>query len=97
MILVEFENEVILELSLNRSHRRQVLEEIQAGLRRILAEKNMENVSFEVREVKDLPVDAKTGKFRLILPPENRPRPEVRRTPVARPKSRDLETAVGNA
>ena len=72
-----------LEPTLDGSRRREVVAEIQAGLRRILAEKNMENVSFQVRVVSDLPVDAKTGKFRLILPRENRPGAKVRPTPVA--------------
>ena len=38
-----------------------------AVLRKILAEKQMQNVTFEVKEVPTLDVDAKTGKFRLVL------------------------------
>jgi hypothetical protein len=34
---------------------------------RATAEKQRQNVTFEVKEVRELDVDAKTGKFRLVL------------------------------
>lgn len=50
--------------------REEMLRAIRSKLMAILAEKELDNVSFEIEEVDDLPVDRKTGKFRLIIPAE---------------------------
>jgi phenylacetate-coenzyme A ligase PaaK-like adenylate-forming protein len=44
--------------------RRQIRQKLAA----ILAEKQMENVRFEIEEVDSFPVDPATGKFRLVVP-----------------------------
>jgi phenylacetate-CoA ligase len=54
------------ERGLNAEERKKALAEIQNKLATILNQKEMENVSFTIEEVDDLPLDPKTGKFRLI-------------------------------
>lgn len=61
---------VVVEKGLPAASHHAVLEEIRAKLGKILAEKEMENITFRIIEVDDLPVDKRTGKFKLILPPE---------------------------
>lgn len=56
-----------LEDGLGQEERERTFREIRAGLRQMLARKEMENVTFEIEEARDLRVDAKTGKFRLVL------------------------------
>ena len=41
--------------------------EIREKWRRILATKNMSNVTFDVEEVDSLPLDRVTGKFRKVV------------------------------
>jgi hypothetical protein len=41
-------------------------------MRSILDEKLMHNVMFRIEEVNHIPVDPRTGKFRLILRPQHR-------------------------
>lgn len=60
---------VCIEDGLSDTQRAETFQEINQKLKNILKEKDLDNVSFEVQEVDDLPVDKKTGKFRLILPP----------------------------
>lgn len=64
-----FEFKVMTEQGLLEGARLAMLEEIRARLGEILAAKDMDNVSFRISEVDELPVDKKTGKFKLILPP----------------------------
>ena len=40
---------------------------IEHRWREILAQKQLENVGFRVQEEEELPVDPKTGKFRLVV------------------------------
>jgi phenylacetate-coenzyme A ligase PaaK-like adenylate-forming protein len=58
---------VCLESGLDAAARSAVLHKINVRWREILAEKQMQNVAFEVKAVPALDVDAKTGKFRLVL------------------------------
>ena len=58
---------VCLESGLDAAGQTAVLRKIDERWREILAEKQMQNVTFEVKEVPTLDVDAKTGKFRLVL------------------------------
>ena len=44
---------------------------IARSLEKLLKRKDMDNVTFEIQEVDEIPIDPKTGKFRLILLPEN--------------------------
>lgn len=46
----------------------EALGELTEKLRSILLEKEMENVTFKIKTVPDIPVDSRTGKFRLIVP-----------------------------
>lgn len=57
---------------LSEAERRKMVSEIERNLRLLLSQKEMDNVSFEIRLVEDLPVDPKTGKFRLIVPLEEK-------------------------
>jgi phenylacetate-coenzyme A ligase PaaK-like adenylate-forming protein len=56
-----------LEKDLGPEEREEVFRDIQMKLKEILRQKEMENVTFDLEEVDDLQVDAKTGKFRLII------------------------------
>ncbi len=56
-----------LEKDLGPKEREEVFRDIQMKLQEILRQKEMENVTFDLEEVDDLQVDAKTGKFRLII------------------------------
>jgi len=61
---------VIIDRSIGEAERAKTLEEIETRLRATLSEKGLDNVMFKIEEVDDLPVDKKTGKFKLILAPE---------------------------
>jgi phenylacetate-coenzyme A ligase PaaK-like adenylate-forming protein len=61
---------VIIDHSINGAERTKTLGEIETRLKAILSEKGLDNVTFKIEEVDDLPVDKRTGKFKLILPPE---------------------------
>jgi hypothetical protein len=66
---------VCLEPGLDAAGRASALAGIDRRWREILAEKEMQNVAFELEEVSDVKVDAKTGKFRLVMtaPPASAP------------------------
>ena len=59
---------VVLEPGLAPDRHRQTVRRIRDRLREILAAKALDHVGFEIEEVEDLPVDPRTGKFRLIVP-----------------------------
>jgi phenylacetate-coenzyme A ligase PaaK-like adenylate-forming protein len=54
---------------LDEDKRTELFRAIKERLTGILSEKGLDNVTFEIEEVDDLPMDPKTGKFKLILPP----------------------------
>ncbi len=54
------------DAGLTRAGRDRTRESICHKLSAILAEKEMSNVSFEIEEVESLPIDPRTGKFRLV-------------------------------
>lgn len=56
-----------LDPGLPPQERRAVHERIRHKMNAILAEKEMENVRFEVEEVETLAIDPNTGKFRLVV------------------------------
>ncbi len=60
---------VIIDPSIVGAERARTLGEIETRLKAILSEKGLDNVTFKIEEADDLPVDEKTGKFKLILPP----------------------------
>ncbi|MBE9529298.1 MAG: phenylacetate--CoA ligase family protein [Proteobacteria bacterium] len=60
---------VIIDSSLESAARAVTIEEIEARLKEILSEKGLGNVTFGIERVDDLPVDKKTGKFKLIIAP----------------------------
>ena len=47
--------------------RKAVLREIKSKIDSTLSAKDMENISFEIEESEDLPVDPRTGKFHLVV------------------------------
>jgi hypothetical protein len=57
----------ILNKGISEFQKNEVLREIKSKIDSILSEKDMENVSFEIEESEDLPVDPRTGKFRLVV------------------------------
>lgn len=61
---------VIIDRSIGEAARVKTLGEIETRLKAILSEKGLDNVEFKIEEADDLPVDKKTGKFKLILAPE---------------------------
>jgi phenylacetate-coenzyme A ligase PaaK-like adenylate-forming protein len=62
-----FEFAVVLEPGIGDDQRRHALEAGRNVLSGILKEKEMDNVRFDITIVDEIPVDARTGKFRLIL------------------------------
>jgi phenylacetate-CoA ligase len=58
---------VCLETGLDAAARDQAVRAVQARLAEILAQKAMDNVTFEVEAVDAIPLDPRTRKFRLIV------------------------------
>jgi phenylacetate-CoA ligase len=58
---------VVLDPSLDAPGKARAIYGVKAELDRILAQKGMSNVTFQVVPVDDLPVDPRTRKFRLIV------------------------------
>ncbi len=58
---------VVLDQQLNTAEQERVVEATQQRLREFLNQKLMDNVLFEVVSVTDIPVDQRTGKFKLIV------------------------------
>jgi phenylacetate-CoA ligase len=56
-----------LDTALDAEQRREAIHSIELRLREILAQKRMDNVTFEVETVDDLPLNPKTRKFNLII------------------------------
>lgn len=55
------------EATLSESQRRETDRCIRERLRAILAEKDMDNVRFEIEPVESLEIDRRSGKFRLVV------------------------------
>ncbi len=55
-----------LEKGLRSPEREKVFQDIRMKLQEMISQKEMDNVTFDIEEVDDLPADPKTGKFRLI-------------------------------
>jgi phenylacetate-coenzyme A ligase PaaK-like adenylate-forming protein len=53
---------------LSDAARRGAIADVRAKMSEVLVAKNMGNVAVAIEEVDDLPVDPRTGKFRLIVP-----------------------------
>jgi phenylacetate-CoA ligase len=51
--------------------------EARDWLNKLLIQKQMDNVTFDIELVDDIPIDAKSGKFKLILPPNQQSAPLV--------------------
>jgi len=58
---------VVFEAGISSTTRTQAMKDLSHRLDAILKEKKMTNVSYEIREVDQLHVDARTGKFRFIV------------------------------
>jgi len=57
----------VLNQGLNEFRKKEVLKEIKSKIDFILSKKDMDNVSFDIEESKDLSIDPRTGKFRLVV------------------------------
>lgn len=55
------------EPGLNEVEKQKSKDQIRDTMRSILAEKSMDNVKFRIDEVDHIPVDPRTGKFRIVL------------------------------
>jgi len=55
---------------INERNKNRVINDIKDKLDKLLAEKNFTNISYSIKIVDDLPVDKKTGKFKLIMKEE---------------------------
>jgi hypothetical protein len=62
-----FQFAVILDSALNAQQKADALAATERRLREVLDQKQMNNVTFEVTPVDDLPLDVRTRKFRLIV------------------------------
>ena len=60
---------ICLEQGLDASGRRNAVVASDQAFGELLAQKEMRNVGYRVEVVDELPVDPKTGKFRLVMPP----------------------------
>jgi hypothetical protein len=58
---------VSLEKNITQSERKIAIQQIQAKLTEILVNRDMDNVTFAIKEVDHIPIDRKTGKFKLIV------------------------------
>ena len=58
---------VCLDLALDAEGRVRAVEGVRVRLGEILAQKGMDNVAFEVPDVEDIPLNARTRKFQLIV------------------------------
>ena len=63
----KFTVRVIYSENINKAEKEKALQDLTKQLNQILEEKNFQNVKFEVEEVNNLPVDKKTGKFKIIV------------------------------
>lgn len=57
-------------LGLHSEAKTKLKNEVKHWLDTLLTRKNMKNVHFNIEEVDNIPIDPKTRKFRLILPPK---------------------------
>lgn len=56
----------VFQKNLGELRKNEVLEKLKSKIASFLLSKQMDNVSFDVEEVESLPIDPKTGKFRVI-------------------------------
>ena len=49
------------------SEKKEVLSNLEKKLKNLLKEKNLENLSYDIQVVEDIPVDRKTRKFNTIV------------------------------
>lgn len=77
-----FDFRVVFEPDIDSGAVSRAIDELRHQLNTILQEKKMRNVRYEIQLVNELPVDVKTGKFRLIVndPDNNRTRPTANLT-----------------
>ena len=58
---------ICLETHLTEKEKTEAIEKVQRNLAELLHKKNLDNVSFNVFVVKEIPVNKKTRKFQLIV------------------------------
>jgi hypothetical protein len=49
------------------TEKKEVLTNLEKKLKNLLREKNLENLTYDIQEVEDIPVDRKTRKFNTIV------------------------------
>ncbi len=63
----------VLNQGLSESQKNHVIKDIRSKIELVLSAKDMENVVFDIEEADDLPVDPRTGKFRLVVKDDMNP------------------------
>lgn len=61
---------IVFKNKIDENRKNDVRKNLKAKIVSFLSAKKMENVAFQIEELKDLPIDPKTGKFRLIVKDE---------------------------
>ena len=62
-----FKIKVMYNSNISVEAKQKACSDLTKQMNEILAHKNFQNVQFETQEVQDLPVEAKTGKFKMIV------------------------------
>lgn len=68
------------DAGLDAQQRAETCERISSKLGALLAEKEMQNVSFDIEPVEDLAIDARSGKFRLVVRDQDNVAPDTLQT-----------------
>lgn len=64
---ISFIFRVCYDKHLTDSEKKEVLSDLEKKLKNLLKEKNLENLTYDIQEVEDIPVDRKTRKFNTIV------------------------------
>lgn len=64
---VSFHFVINFDKNITATEKNEALQQIQDKLKRILHERDLDNVTFTIEEVDYIPLDRKTGKFKLIV------------------------------
>lgn len=66
-IVLTSDSSFIFKAAIKSDNKEKVLKKIDEKLEKILSEKNFSNVKYKIKEVEDIPVNPKTGKFKLVI------------------------------
>jgi phenylacetate-CoA ligase len=66
-IVITGESSFIFKAAIKSDEKKRVLKEIDKKLEKILLDKNFSNVEYQIKEVDEIPVNPKTGKYKLVI------------------------------